>query len=148
LVTIMREPSSVWSRGFTLIEIVVVMAILGLLLTIALPRYLHSIDRGKEQVQRQNLAVMRDAIDKFYGDTGRYPETLDELVTRHYLRNVPDDPVSGNRDWVVVASPDGEKPGVYDLAPASAPEAARPAATATATATAAASGPVAERPSP
>jgi general secretion pathway protein G len=138
----MRIPALARRPGFTLIEIVVVMAILGLLLTIALPRYLHTIDRGKEQVQRQNLAVMRDAIDKFYGDNGRYPETLDELVTRHYLRGVPDDPVSGNRDWVVVASPDGEKPGVYDLAPASAPEAARPAVTATAASSAAA-----ERPS-
>jgi len=120
---------SLLRRGFTLIEIVVVMAILGLLLTIALPRYLHSIDRGKEQVQRQNLAVMRDAIDKFYGDNGQYPETLDELVARHYLRTIPADPVSGNHDWAVIASPDGEKPGVYDVAPASAPEAA-PVATA------------------
>jgi general secretion pathway protein G len=116
-----------------------------LLLTIALPRYLHAIDRGKEQVQRQNLAVMRDAIDKFYGDNGRYPETLDELVTRRYLRNVPDDPVSGSRDWVVVASPDGEKPGVYDLAPASAPEAAKPVAATTTAAEGASAAPATGR---
>ncbi|GAA7764127.1 hypothetical protein HpMS107_33130 [Helicobacter pylori] len=145
--TAMRFPAFTWRRGFTLIEIVVVMAILGLLLTIALPRYLHAIDRGKEQVQRQNLAVMRDAIDKFYGDNGRYPETLDELVTRRYLRNVPDDPVSGSRDWVVVASPDGEKPGVYDLAPASAPEAAKPVAATTTAAEGASAAPATGRPS-
>jgi general secretion pathway protein G len=108
-------------RGFTLIEMVVVMAIIGLLLTIALPRYLHSIDRGKEQVQRQNLAVMRDAIDKYYGDNGQYPETLDELVAKHYLRSVPQDPVTGGSDWTVLASPDTDKTGVYDVAPASSP---------------------------
>ncbi|EHP42902.1 GSPG-related protein [Cupriavidus basilensis OR16] len=106
-------------HGFTLIELVVVMAIIGLLLTIALPRYLRSIDRGKEQVQRQNLAVMRDAIDKYFGDNGEYPENLDELVLKHYLRSVPQDPVTGGTSWTVIASPDADKAGVYDVAPAS-----------------------------
>jgi general secretion pathway protein G len=108
--------------GFTLIELVVVMAIVGLLLTIALPRYMHSIDRGKEQVRAQNLAVMRDAIDKYYGDNGAYPDALDELVTRRYLRSIPVDPVNGDDKWVVVASPDESKPGVYDIVPASSPQ--------------------------
>jgi len=112
--------------GFTLIELVVVMAIIGLLLTIALPRYMHSIDRGKEQVRAQNLAVMRDAIDKYYGDNGAYPDTLDELVTRHYLRAIPVDPVNGDDKWAVVASPDDTKPGVYDIVPASGPQATAP----------------------
>jgi len=112
------------STGFTLIELVVVMAIIGLLLTIALPRYMHSIDRGKEHVRAQNLAVMRDAIDKFYGDNGAYPDTLDELVTRHYLRAIPFDPVNGDDKWAVVASPDDTKPGVYDILPASSPQGA------------------------
>jgi general secretion pathway protein G len=107
------------TRGFTLIELVVVMAIIGLLLTIALPRYMHSIERGKEQVRQQNLAVMRDAIDKYYGDNGQYPETLDDLVTKHYLRAVPVDPVNGDDRWAVIASQDDTKPGVYDIAPAS-----------------------------
>lgn len=119
----MKPASGAGRRGFTLIEIMVVMAIIGLLLTIALPRYLHSIDRGKEQVQRQNLATLRDAIDKYYGDNGQYPETLDELVARRYLRSIPVDPVSGASAWAVIASPDAEKPGVYDVAPASAPAA-------------------------
>ncbi|MPW17814.1 prepilin-type N-terminal cleavage/methylation domain-containing protein [Paraburkholderia sp. CNPSo 3157] len=110
--------------GFTLIELVVVMAIIGLLLTIALPRYMHSIDRGKEQVRAQNLAVMRDAIDKYYGDNGAYPDTLDELVTRHYLRAIPVDPVNGDDKWAVVASPDDSKTGVYDIVPASGPQGA------------------------
>jgi general secretion pathway protein G len=107
------------SCGFTLIELVVVMAIIGLLLTIALPRYMHSIERGKEQVRQQNVAVMRDAIDKYYGDNGQYPETLDELVAKHYLRAVPVDPVNGDDKWAVIASPDENKAGVYDVAPAS-----------------------------
>jgi general secretion pathway protein G len=62
---------------------------------------------------------MRDAIDKYFGDNGQYPETLDELVAKHYLRSVPEDPVTGGTAWSVVASPDTDKAGVYDVAPAS-----------------------------
>ncbi|MCP3712126.1 type II secretion system GspH family protein [Paraburkholderia sp. CNPSo 3274] len=116
------------ARGFTLIELVVVMAIIGLLLTIAVPRYMHSIERGKEQVRQQNVAVMRNAIDQYYGDNGQYPETLDELVAKHYLRAVPVDPVNGDDKWAVIASPDENKPGVYDVAPASSPQGAPPRA--------------------
>ena len=116
------------TSGFTLIELVVVMAIIGLLLTIAVPRYMHSIERGKEQVRQQNVAVMRSAIDQYYGDNGQYPETLDELVAKHYLRSVPVDPVNGDDKWAVIASPDETKPGVYDVAPASSPQAVAPRA--------------------
>jgi general secretion pathway protein G len=94
------------------------------LLTIALPQYFHSLERGKSQVQQQNIAVMRDAIDKFYGDNGQYPETLDELVAKHYLRSIPVDPVSGSATWTVIASPDSSKSGVYDIGPASEASAA------------------------
>ncbi|RQS53785.1 type IV pilin protein [Burkholderia sp. Bp8984] len=119
-------------RGFTLIEIVVVMAIIGLLLTLAVPRYMHSIERGKEQVRRQNLAVMRNAIDQYYGDNGQYPDTLDELVAKHYLRAVPVDPVNGDDKWATIASPDDTKPGVYDVGPASGVQGAPPGVAATA----------------
>lgn len=115
----MKPAHTCRSRGFTLIELVIVMAIIGLLLTIALPRYMHSIERGKEQVRQQNVAVMRDAIDKYYGDNGQYPDTLDDLVAKHYLRAVPVDPVNGDDKWAVIASPDDSKTGVYDVAPAS-----------------------------
>ena len=119
-------------RGFTLIEIVVVMALIGLLLTLAVPRYMHSIEHGKEQVRLQNLAVMRNAIDQYYGDNGQYPETLDELVAKHYLRAVPVDPVNGDDKWATLASPDENKPGVYDVGPASGAQGVLPGGAATA----------------
>ncbi|WP_055325669.1 type II secretion system protein [Ralstonia solanacearum] len=105
-------------RGFTLIELVVVMAIIGLLLTLALPRYFHSIERGRAQVQQQNLAVIRDAIDKYYGDNGQYPDTLDDLVAKRYLRGIPVDPVNGSTAWSVMPPPDTSKTGIYDVGPA------------------------------
>lgn len=105
-------------RGFTLIEMLVVMTLIALLLTLAIPRYFSSLDHGRLQVQRQNAATLRDAIDKFYGDQGRYPETLDELVSRRYLRQVPVDPVSEKPNWVVIAPQDSTLGAVYDVQPA------------------------------
>ncbi|WP_077037978.1 type II secretion system protein [Pelomonas sp. KK5] len=93
--------------GFTLIELLVVMAIIATLLTIASPRYFGSVERSKEASLRQSLAVMREAIDKFYGDNGKYPQSLAELAERRYLRAVPVDPVTGSADtWTTVAPPD------------------------------------------
>ena len=103
------------ARGFTMIELVVVMAMLGLLLSIALPQYMATLERGREQVLQQNLATMREAIDKFYGDTGKYPEKLDDLVTHRYLRAIPPDPYSESPTWIVVAPKDSAKGGVIDV---------------------------------
>jgi general secretion pathway protein G len=111
----MALPSAPPRRGFTLIELVVVLAILGLLLTIAVPKYLHTVDHGRVAVQRQNIAAVRDAIDKFHGDQGRYPESLDELVQARYLRAIPLDPATERPDWTVVAPPDQSQVGVYDV---------------------------------
>ncbi len=105
-------------RGFTLIEMLVVMTIIALLLTLAVPRYFRSLDYGREHVQQQNIATLRDAIDKFYGDQGRYPDTLDELVAKRYLRQMPVDPIAASTQWVVVAPPDPSLGKVYDVQPA------------------------------
>lgn len=103
--------------GFTLIELLVVMSVIATLLTIAVPRYFQHLDRAREASLRESLAVMRDAVDKYRGDTGRYPETLDELVTKRYLRKVPPDPITESTEsWVVVPPPDepGQKK-VWDI---------------------------------
>jgi general secretion pathway protein G len=102
--------------GFTLMELLVVMVILGLLLSIAAPRYFDSVESAKEAALRTNLRLMREAIDKFRADTGQYPATLDQLATRRYLRAIPPDPVTDSEaTWVVVPHPDGLTPGVYDV---------------------------------
>ena len=104
------------ARGFTLIELLVVLAIIGGLLALAAPRYLHRVDLAKETVLLSDLATMRDAVDKFFGDTGRYPTSLEELVTRRYLRRIPPDPITESTDsWVVVAPPAPEQGAVYDV---------------------------------
>lgn len=101
--------------GFTIIELLVVMAALGLLLAIVAPRYVNHVDQAREAVLRQNLAGLRDAIDKFYADRARYPADLQELVTERYLRQVPLDPVTDRTDsWVVVA-PRGRQGAVADV---------------------------------
>jgi general secretion pathway protein G len=102
--------------GFTLIELLVVLAIIAVMLTLAVPRYYGQIDTAKEAVLRDNLKTTREIIDKFYGDTGRYPESLDELVEKRYLRALPIDPLTGSSStWALVPPPDGYKGNVYDI---------------------------------
>jgi general secretion pathway protein G len=105
-----------FSSGFTLIEMLVVMAVIALLLSIAVPRYFGSLDRSKETALKQNLKVMRDVIDRFYSDQGRYPEALEELVQKKYFRSLPVDPVTeSDKTWIPVPSTDTEKKGVADV---------------------------------
>ena len=108
-------------QGFTLIELLVVLSIIALLLTLAVPKYIHSVDVAKEAVLSENLHLVRETIDKFYGDKGRYPESLDELVSEKYLRSLPYDPITAStRTWTIIEpthtnnSPD-VKGKVYDL---------------------------------
>ncbi len=104
------------ARGFTLIELLVVMAIVALLLSIAAPRYFAHLDRARDNSLKQTLTVMRDAIDKYAADTGHFPETLDDLVDKRYLRAVPEDPITERSDtWVVEPPPDTELDGIYDV---------------------------------
>ncbi|MCK0512052.1 type II secretion system protein [Aromatoleum buckelii] len=111
-----RGPSR--PAGFTLIELLVVMAIIATLLSIAAPRYFNHLDRVREATLRQSLAVVRDAIDKYRADTGIYPQKLDDLVSRRYLRAVPKDPITeSDATWEFLAPPDGdgENDGVWDI---------------------------------
>ena len=102
--------------GFTLIELMVVLTIVALLLTLAVPRYFGSIDKSKEAVLRENLNQMRDAISRYYADKGKYPESLDALATEKYLRGVPLDPVTeSDKTWIIVQPEDPQKGGVYDV---------------------------------
>jgi general secretion pathway protein G len=82
------------TEGFTLIELLVVLAIVSTLLTLAVPRYFSSLQKSKEVVMRENLWIMRDALDKYFGDVGRYPDQLQDLATKKYLRAVPIDPLT------------------------------------------------------
>ena len=103
-------------RGFTLIELLVVMSIIAVLLTIAVPRYFRTLERSRETVLRQDLSVMREAIDKHLGDYGQYPDSLGALVERHYIRAVPVDPFTKSADgWQVVVSEDTDQPGIRDV---------------------------------
>ncbi|MDO8450811.1 MAG: prepilin-type N-terminal cleavage/methylation domain-containing protein [Rhodoferax sp.] len=102
-------------RGFTLIELLVVMAIIATLLSIATPRYFAHLDRAREAALRETLSVVRDSIDKFHADTGRYPAELDELVTKRYLRRLPVDPVSESAETWVIVPPPNEVTGVWDV---------------------------------
>ena len=103
-------------RGFTLIELLVVLAIVAMLLTLAQPRYFQSVEQSKEAILKTNLHTMRQTIDKFYADTGRYPDTLEELVEKRYLRAVPMDPLTESAtQWVLIPPEDDELGKVYDV---------------------------------
>src|SRR5450631_4228326 len=104
------------TAGFTLIELLVVMTIIGVLLTIAVPRYFRTVERSKETVLRRDLATVRESIDHYYGDLGQYPDALPALVDKHYIRSVPVDPFTKSAEtWIMVASEDPDHPGVRDI---------------------------------
>jgi general secretion pathway protein G len=104
------------TRGFTLLELLVVLAIVATLLMLSLPRYSQSVDVARERVLIENLRTTRGAIDQFYADTRRYPESLDELVERRYLRSLPVDPVlESDKAWLIVAPLSEKKGQVADL---------------------------------
>jgi len=106
----------VLQTGFTFIELLVVMAIIATLLSIAAPRYFNSIDKANEAVLRQDLGILREAIDQFYSDTGNYPINLEELVEKSYLRSIPVDPLTeSNETWIQIEPPNDEEEGVYDV---------------------------------
>lgn len=102
--------------GFTLIELMVVLAVIATLLTLALPRYYSGLEKSREAVLQQNLALLRETLDKFYGDRGQYPTALDELVSNKYLRSMPVDPITdSSATWVSIPPPQPDMGGVYDV---------------------------------
>lgn len=104
------------AAGFTLIELLVVLAIVSTLALLVTPRYLDRADKAREAVLRENLRATRDVLDKFYGDAGRYPDNLQELVEKRYLRALPYDPMTeSNTTWTLVPPPEGYTGSVYDL---------------------------------
>ena len=102
-------------RGFTLVELMVVLTVIGLLLSIVVPDYMGRVRHAEEAALQENLALMRDALDKHYADAGRYPDKLDDLVAKRYLRTIPDDPMTRKPLWIVEAPSDPLKGGVYDV---------------------------------
>lgn len=102
--------------GFTLIELMVTLAILATILTLAVPHYFGNVDATRESVLHEDLYLLRDAIDKHLADKGRYPDTLDDLVTARYLRKIPRDPITDRTDtWVVAPPADPDLGAVFDV---------------------------------
>jgi general secretion pathway protein G len=104
------------SKGFTLIELLVAMTIIALLLSIVVPRYFHSVTKAEETVLKEDLHLMRDALDKYHADTGGYPDTLDDLINRKYLRKIPVDPVTQSATtWILIPPSNSEKGAIFDI---------------------------------
>ena len=102
--------------GFTLVELMVVLAVIALLIAVVVPDYIGRVKRAEEAVLQENLAVMRDALDKHYADAGRYPASLEELVAKRYLRSIPKDPFTQSASsWVAVPPSDPKRGGVFDV---------------------------------
>jgi general secretion pathway protein G len=109
------------TRGFTLIELLIVITLLVVLASIGLPTYQNSVKRAREATLKEDLFRMRDAIDQYYADKIKYPQSLQDLVTDGYLREITKDPITDSRDtWTTVAAePDpnnpAAEPGIYDV---------------------------------
>jgi len=108
-------------RGFTLVELLIVLSLISILAAMGVVQYRNSVTLGREAVLRRNLFAMRDAIDQYYADKGRYPESLQTLVSESYLRAIPKDPFTNSSDtWQTVnAEPEpgmtSTTTGIYDV---------------------------------
>jgi general secretion pathway protein G len=109
------------AAGFTLVELLIVISLISILAAMGLVQYRNSVTSTKESVLRTDLFRMRDAIDQYYADKGKYPSALDSLVSEGYMRKIPEDPITKSSDsWTTVpAEPDpnnpSAEPGVYDV---------------------------------
>ena len=120
-----RGPTPSFHDGFTLIELIVVVALIGILAAIALPNYRIAIQQSKEAVLKEDLFQLRSLLDQYYADKGKYPPSLEALVEAGYLRKMPVDPITNAADWKVVLeevdpdNPGAAEQGVYDVHSAS-----------------------------
>jgi general secretion pathway protein G len=108
------------SFGFTLIELMIVIAIMAILIAIAVPAYQASVIRSKEAVLRQNLFTLRSLIQQYTLDKQKAPQSLEDLISAGYLKRIPPDPITGQPDWTVdqeevLDSVDQQEPGVTDV---------------------------------
>lgn len=108
--------TTVHRSGFTLIELLIVITVIGTLLALVAPRYWSGLDSAREAVLKENLHVIRDAIDKHYSDAGLYPESIEQLIQKRYIRKPPIDPITERTDtWKLISSPDPRMGGVFDV---------------------------------
>ena len=113
---ILRSKSKTSEQGFTLIEMMIVVAIISILATMAMPGFQRQLVRAKETSLRRSLFIMRDTIDQHYADHGRYPAALQDLADKKYIRQLPMDPFTGRNDTWVTIPPEGFAEGnVYDV---------------------------------
>lgn len=116
------------SGGFTLIELIIVIALIGILVAIVMPQLLNQPRRAKEAVLKTNLTALRDTLDQYHADKGHFPTTLDALVEERYLRRIPTDPIAQSDEWDVVYDevdyeaepaetdlPEDGQPGIEDV---------------------------------
>jgi len=107
----MKKPA-----GFTMVELMVVLTVIALLLSVVVPDYLGRMKHAEEAVLKENLVVMRDALDKHYADAGKYPTSLEELVAKRYLRSIPKDPFTQSAaTWTPVPPADPKRGGIFDI---------------------------------
>jgi general secretion pathway protein G len=113
-----HEPRTTNQRGFTFVEIMIVLVIIGILLTLAQPSFSTSVQRAREAALKENLFIMREVLDQHYADHGEYPPSLEALVEKRYLRRIPKDPITGSEaTWVLIQdqNEDGTEAGIFDI---------------------------------
>jgi len=112
------SPHALDERGFTFIEIMIVLAVIGILLSLAQPSFSTSVHRAREATLQEDLFIFRDVIDQYYADHEEYPPTLEALVEARYLRKIPKDPMTGfDTTWILVyiTNEEGEEQGIFDV---------------------------------
>ena len=119
-----QQPTTSNQSGFTLIELLVVITLIMILAGIAIVQYRNAVQASEEAVLRTNLMRMRDAIDQYYADKGKYPASLDTLVSERYMREVPLDPMTRQRNWITEPAESDPSnptagPGIYNVRSAS-----------------------------